>query len=142
MMSTVSTISLVLVLAGCVNGEDEFNARSGAQQYHSAKEIADDLAVAGFDCERFVRDASTEYSVDAGRCYVEGREVVLSIFASDSRQEENIASLVGTFEQIGLQYGFLVGSKWMINCGDTTATRLCSEMKIQLGGRIVKPNYV
>jgi hypothetical protein len=139
--SAAAAVSVVLLLSGCGNGEEEFKARTGTQQYDSAKEIADDLAAAGITCESFAQDASTEYSTDAGRCYVDGREIVLSTFASDSRQEENIASLAGTFEQIGLQYGFLVGSKWMINCGDTTATRMCSEMKMQLGGRIVKPNY-
>ncbi len=105
MASIVSAISLVLLLSGCGNGEEEFTARPGAQQYGSAKEIADDLAAAGITCESFARDASTEYSADAGRCYVDGREVVLSTFASESRQEENIASLVGTFEAIRLATG-------------------------------------
>ncbi|MDV6277635.1 hypothetical protein R3Q06_29515 [Rhodococcus erythropolis] len=110
------------------------------QQYESVEAIADDLAAAGIACGGLTRDASTTYSTDAGRCFIDGREIVLSTFASDSRQEENIARLAGPFESIGLEYGFPVGSKWMINCGDTNTKNICTDMKAQLGGRIVKPN--
>ncbi|AKE01359.1 hypothetical protein XU06_31105 (plasmid) [Rhodococcus erythropolis] len=64
--SAAAAVSVVLLLSGCGNGEEEFKARTGAQQYDSAKEIADDLAAAGITCESFARDASTEYSADAG----------------------------------------------------------------------------
>ncbi|MDI9900229.1 hypothetical protein QM716_10210 [Rhodococcus sp. IEGM 1409] len=68
--------------------------------------------------------------------------MVLSIFTSDDLQEENIASFVGAFEPVKMEYGLLVGSKWMINCGDTKATNTCTDVKAQLGGRIVKPTYI
>lgn len=141
--ATVAAIGAVLLASGCSSGDTEgFKALSGAQQYDSAQAIADDLAAAEITCENFTKDKSTRYSTDAGRCTIDGHEIVLSIFTSDDLQEENIANLVGTFEPVKIEYGLLVGSKWMINCGDTKATNICTDVKAQLGGRIVKPTYI
>lgn len=141
--AAVAAIGAVLLAAGCSSGDaEDFKARSGTQQYDSAQAIADDLAAAGITCENFTKDKSTRYSTDAGRCTIDGHEIVLSIFTSDELQEENIANLVGTFEPVEIEYGLLIGSKWMINCGDTKATNICTDVKAQLGGRIVKPTYI
>ncbi|MGR6028938.1 hypothetical protein ACS7JX_18820 [Rhodococcus erythropolis] len=141
--AAVAAIGAVLLAAGCSSGDaEDFKARSGTQQYDSAQAIADDLTAAGITCENFTKDKSTRYSTDAGRCTIDGHEMVLSIFTSDDLQEENIASFVGAFEPVKMEYGLLVGSKWMINCGDTKATNICTDVKAQLGGRIVKPTYI
>lgn len=143
LMGVIAVSVAVLAIGGCSSsGDDEFSARSGTQQYESAQSIADDLEAAGFDCQDFKKDAVTTYSADAGRCFLEDREIVLSVFTSESMLDQNIASTLGISEPVRAQYGFLVGSKWMINCGDTTTKHTCKDIKEQLGGRIVKPiNY-
>ena len=140
--AAAAAISLALLAGGCSSDNEDFKARSGTQQYDSAQAIADDLTAAGIDCDNFTKDASTRYSTDAGRCTIDNHEVVLSIFASDDLQEDNIADFVGVFEPVKMEYGLLVGAKWMINCGDTKATDICKDVKAQLGGRIVTPRYI
>ncbi|MDI9903819.1 hypothetical protein QM716_28540 [Rhodococcus sp. IEGM 1409] len=142
LLGLIAVAATVITVGGCSSGDDEFKSRSGTQQYDSAQSIADDLKVAGFDCQGFKKDAVTTYSADAGRCFLGDREIVLSVFTSDSTLDQNIASHLGVYEPVRAQYGFLVGSKWMINCGDTTTKHTCRDIKEQLGGRIVKPiNY-
>ncbi|KLN71024.1 hypothetical protein ABM90_14145 [Rhodococcus erythropolis] len=146
-LAAVAAISsAALILGGCSSNdtaeEETFKPKSGTQQYDSAQGIADDLAAAGLPCENFTINESTRYATQSATCEVAGTETVLSVFTSDTDQAENIGIFSSLMEPLKIEYGLVAGSKWMINCGDTTINDNCKNIKAQLGGRLIKPTYI
>eukprot|EP01133_Synstelium_polycarpum_P025718 gene25718-30889_t len=145
-LAAVAAISsAALILGGCSSNdtaeEETFKPKSGTQQYDSAQGIADDLAAAGLPCENFTINESTRYATQSATCQIAGEDAVLSVFTSDADQADNIEVFSSLMEPVKMEYGLVAGSKWMINCGDTTINDNCKNIKAQLGGRLIKPTY-
>lgn len=146
-LAAVAAISsAALILGGCSSNniaeEETFKPKSGTQQYDSVQGIADDLTAAGLPCENFTINESTRYATQSATCEIAGTETVLSVFTSDTDQADNIKVFSTLMEPKEIEYGLVAGSKWMINCGDTTINDNCKNIKAQLGGRLINPTYI
>ncbi|OBF98462.1 hypothetical protein A5790_03040 [Mycobacterium sp. 852002-51152_SCH6134967] len=75
-------------------------------------------------------------SVDAGNCYIDGTEMVLAIYADQSKIDEQIDFIVEVLGGNNMEYGMLAGKNWTVNCGSRAA---CQELQDDLGGSITAP---
>ena len=142
-LTAVAAISVALLASACSNDSDEnvFEPRSGTQQYESAQAIADDLKAAGLTCENLTINETSRYASQAATCQIKGEDIILSVFNSDTDLADNISAFESMLKPVKMEYGLVSGSKWMINCGDTTENENCMEIKAQLGGKLIKPTY-
>ncbi|MEU0497877.1 hypothetical protein [Mycobacterium sp. NPDC006124] len=72
------------------------------------------------------------YPVDTGSCEAYGRTVVLAIYASQDRLDEQVKTF-DLFREAGLDYGILAGKNWTIDCGTRP---VCDEIHDDMGGSI------
>ncbi|WP_141564221.1 hypothetical protein [Mycolicibacterium palauense] len=72
------------------------------------------------------------YPVDTGSCEAYGRTVVLAIYASQERLDEQVKTF-DLFRQAGLDYGILAGKNWTIDCGTRP---VCDKIHDDMGGSI------
>ncbi|NMM89637.1 hypothetical protein B2J88_35770 [Rhodococcus sp. SRB_17] len=140
--TTVAAISVALIAGGCSSTPgNEFKSRSGTQEYDRTVAIASDLRASGQPCSKYsISDVAT-YARESATCALESHDVILSVFDSSKDMDANIRNFADMYGSIRLQYGLLVGSKWIINCGDTTRWATCENLQSKLGGEIVKSNY-
>lgn len=133
-----------LALAACGSSQTTSPAKpssaeptkeSGLQEYPSAQALADDLTKHGHTCNMTPTGGSL-YSVDGGKCTLDGKEIVLGIYTNQSQINANLAAVNGTFARFGLDYGWLTGKNWAINCGSRAA---CEKIGADLGGSVVAP---
>lgn len=107
-----------LMLAGCGSkSETPAFPRSGTQTYSTAQQIADDLNGAGFTCAYTSDGGQSKFKADSGRCTVEGRELVLLVFPSDSDQASYETFLK---DPLFSGYSFVHGTKWTVNTGSSS----------------------
>lgn len=70
---------------------------------------------------------------DAGECWIGGKEMILSIYPNQS-EVYGYLQMIHTISDAGhAPYGWLVGNKWIINCGSRAA---CEPLQASLGGNI------
>jgi hypothetical protein len=125
-----------LVVAGCGSKAAEPTKLTGLQEYPSAQALADDLTKHGHKCDMEQLRGGMN-STDSGRCYVNGKEMILAIYTSQSQIDKQLA-FDEDFYRMGkfTEYGTLVGKNWTINCGSRAA---CTELQKDLGGSITAP---
>ncbi|NIL77995.1 hypothetical protein [Rhodococcus sp. B10] len=129
-----------VLISGCSSDdatvtEQTFEPRPGTQSYASAQEIVDDLTAGGFPCETpFEIDATSTMAANAGRCNVGGVETVMSVYTSTGDRDEAVDLGPSLFGAAGIEYGYLVGANWTVNCGSPDA---CVQLKAPMGGKIV-----
>src|SRR6516225_10478139 len=107
---------------------------SGLQEYPSAQALADDLTKRGHTCNMTQMSGRT-YAVDGGKCYIDGTEMILGVYASQSEIDAQL-SISGAFENAQLDYGWLAGKNWTIDCHSRSA---CQKIQADLGGSITAP---
>ncbi|QXW03987.1 hypothetical protein [Rhodococcus globerulus] len=141
-LTAAAALGFAIAIGGCSEApNNEFEARSGDQEYDQTVGMASDLRAAGEPCVDFsINDVAT-YARESATCTLDGHEVILSIFESTEDQAANVQNFADINEPVRMEYGLLVGSKWMINCGDTTTSETCVNLQAKLGGELVKPNY-
>ncbi len=105
---------------------------SGMQEYQSAQAIADDLTRFGHTCA--LAPFNNGFAVDGGQCTTDVGQLKLSVYLTQSKLDEQlqfVKDYVGrTLQQ---PYGWLVGSRWSIDCGNRAA---CETIKADLGGSV------
>jgi hypothetical protein len=109
---------------------------SGLQEYQSAQQLADDLTRHGHPCNMIPQGGSF-YAVDGGKCYIDGKETLLGIYASQSQIDQQLG-INELLAKAGLDYGWLTGKNWAINCGSRDA---CEKIAADLGGSITAPIF-
>ncbi|MCF6389785.1 hypothetical protein L2K20_22655 [Mycobacterium sp. MBM] len=72
------------------------------------------------------------YPVDSGSCEAYGRTLVLAIYASQERLDEQVKTF-DLFREAGLDYGILAGKNWTIDCGTRP---VCDRIHDDIGGSI------
>lgn len=107
---------------------------SGLQEYPSAQALADDLTKHGHTCSMTPMRGGM-YDVDGGKCYIDGKETILGIYASQSQIDAQLG-VNDLFKQFNLDYGWLAGKNWAINCGSRAA---CEKIQADLGGSVTAP---
>jgi hypothetical protein len=105
----------------------------GLQEYQTIQELADDLTRHGHTCD-VTPMGWVNHNVTRGKCTVDGIVVLLSLFTSQSEIDAQLAEFESLFEAIGLDFGFLVGKNWTINCRSRTP---CEKLHEDLGGSVV-----
>jgi hypothetical protein len=107
---------------------------SGLQEYQSIQEVADDLTRHGHACTDVTPERGAYYyPVEGGRCTIDGKVMLIAIYTSESQVDAQLATFE-EFREAGLEYGFLAGKNWTVNCG---ARAECEKLQRDLGGRIV-----
>jgi hypothetical protein len=125
----------VLALAACGSSQSSTPSKeSGLQEYQSSQALADDLTKHGHTCN-MAPEGGSNYAVDGGKCTIDGTEMILGIYASQSQIDAQL-SLSGIFESAHLDYGWLAGKNWVINCESRAA---CEKIGADLGGSVVAP---
>jgi hypothetical protein len=106
---------------------------SGLQDYDTVRALVSDLAGAGLPCSTpLTLDSNSRYAVQQGRCRVNDTEMVFGIFSSDAQRAQG-ESVVRELKTLGVDYGFVEGGNWLVNCGGTDQ---CSQVKAIIGGRL------
>ena len=108
---------------------------SGLQEYPSAQALADDLTKHGHTCNMTPKGGSL-YAVDGGISDIDGRETILGIYASQSQMDAQLQMVLGLFQSADMDYGWLAGKNWMINCGSRAP---CEAIQADLGGSVTAP---
>ena len=104
---------------------------SGLQEYQSIQAMADELNRFGQSC--IIKPlGGFVYPVDSGSCEAYGRTVVLAIYASQERLDEQVQTF-DLFREAGLDYGILAGKNWTIDCGTRP---VCDKIHDDMGGSI------
>lgn len=124
-----------LLAAGCGDGDTEPDKLNGLQEYPSAQALADDLTKHGHTCE-FKQTAGGMNTVDSGTCVIDGKEMVLGIYASQSQIDKQIAFIESVLGQSKMDYGMLAGKNWTVNCGSRDA---CMKLEAGMGGSVTAP---
>ncbi|MGB5151173.1 MAG: hypothetical protein WBN99_14770 [Mycobacterium sp.] len=104
---------------------------SGLQEYASAQALADDLTKYGHTCN-FTPTTGAQNAVDSGNCYVNGTQMILGIYADQSKIDAQITFVEDVLGNNNVDYGMLAGKNWTINCGSRAA---CEDIQADLGGR-------
>ncbi|WP_156452443.1 hypothetical protein [Mycobacterium gordonae] len=109
--------------------------RSGTQEYQSVRELAEDLVKHGYTCD-LQEMGGGRFSLDGGQCAVGGENMILGIYASQSQIDAQVRMANGVMESLGLDYGWLTGKNWAINCSGRV---WCEYVAAGLGGSIIAP---
>ena len=131
--------TLALVLAGCSSGsesEPESSTAthlSGMQQYESIDDLAGDLRNGGMDCTPSI-DSNQRFATQAGRCFVDGLELVLGIYAQESQISEQKAFTNDFSRMLGQPSYLVIGANWTVNC---SSDQQCgTRVQSAIGGQV------
>lgn len=114
-------------------GEDAPSKLTGTQEYSSVDEIGNDLRARAIDCTP-QQDAKSTAFTTAGRCTVDGQEIVLGIFTNDSQLSEFKSNINFVATTLGEESYLVVGSNWVANC---SSDQSCADrIQSQLGGQV------
>lgn len=135
-LRAIALVPLVFLLAACGRGNTPPDPPelTGVQEYTSAEQIADDLAVRGHEC-RYERRQGSMFATSSGSCWMKDHELVLSVYTTQDLAEQSL-EMNQLFENAGLDYGVVVGNRWTVNCGSREE---CLPFQDALGGRLVAP---
>jgi hypothetical protein len=118
-----------------VTSSTEPTKHSGLQEYPSAQALADDLTKHGHTCNMTPRGGGM-FSVDSGDCDIDGKQMILDIYTGQSQIDAHLQFVIPAFEHAHMDYGWLVGKNWTVNCGSRAT---CQKLQADLGGRITTP---
>ena len=106
---------------------------SGMQEYQSAQAIADALSEFGHACT--LAPFKNDFAVNAGQCTTDLGELHMSVYLSQSELDKQLDFVKDLGKSAAYQpYGWLVGSRWSIDCGNRAA---CEKIQASLGGNVV-----
>ncbi|MGY4646429.1 hypothetical protein [Mycobacterium sp. URHB0021] len=106
---------------------------SGLQAYQSVQELADDLTRHGHTCTDVTPEKAAYYPVDIGKCTIDGKVILLSIYASEAQVDAQLKEF-DLLQPAGVEYGELAGKNWSLNCQTRS---YCEKLQGDMGGRIV-----
>ena len=106
---------------------------SGLQEYQTIQAMADDLAKHGHPCTELIPLGGGSFNVDGGKCTIDGEVMVLGLYTSQSQIDAQL-KVLDAFRENHLDFGWLSGKNWTINCGTRP---LCEKVQADMGGSIV-----
>lgn len=106
---------------------------SGLQEYQSIQAMADDLAKHGHPCTDLTPLGGGSFNVDGAKCTIDGEVMVLELYTSQSQIDAQL-KVLNSFRENHLDFGWLSGKNWTINCGTRP---LCEKVQADMGGSIV-----
>lgn len=107
---------------------------SGMQEYQSVQALADDLTRFGHPCT--VAPFNNDFAVQAGQCTTDVGELVLSLYLSQEKLDNQLDFVRSLARSSGSDYGWLVGEGWAIECGTRAA---CEALQSGIGGDVAAP---
>ncbi len=106
---------------------------SGLQEYQTIQAMADDLAKHGHPCTELIPLGGGYFDVDGAKCTIDGEVMVLALYTSQSQIDAQL-KVLDSFRENHLDFGWLSGKNWTINCGTRP---LCEKVQADMGGSIV-----
>lgn len=143
----LASITCLAAVAGCSSTDTSTTAAevstatssasryplSGLQDYTSVRDLVADLSGGGLECAApLTLDGNSRFAVQQGRCTINGTEMVFGIFSSDAQRAQGEA-YVRELKTLGLDYGFIEGGNWLVNC---SGAEPCTAVKAVIGGRV------
>ncbi|OBB15186.1 hypothetical protein A5761_13780 [Mycolicibacterium setense] len=120
--------STVTVTASATQSTKE----SGQQEYPSVQALAIDLTKYGHRCVVTPRGPA-QNATESGECWIDGKEAILTIYPNQAGVDQYLEMIHGIMDLGSDPYGWLVGNKWIINCGNR---EFCETLAASLGGTV------
>lgn len=138
---TAALAAVVLALTGCgptattpAGGTATTAAKlSGLQEYQTIQAMADDLAKHGHPCTELTQLGGGFFNVDGAKCTIDGEVMILELYTSQSQIDAQL-KVLDSFRENHLDFGWLAGKNWTINCGTRP---VCEKVQDDMGGSIV-----
>src|ERR1700738_3517301 len=103
--TTMKRIALATIAAGggmCASTHANADPNeSGLQEYGSVNAFGDDLTKHGHPCAVTPLGAGVD-AVQSGSCYIDGHQMVLSLYTSQSQIDDYFSAVVPVFSNVGL----------------------------------------